>query len=126
MQLWETLREDLQGSNEDQITFTVGNLQRHGFEVVQATPGAPLFQFTEADADARESMAKCEHGRWNVERIRQGWRYGPVRYPESKRSPHLVSREELPDGVRKWDRDVVERYPLVLAEAGLTLERRGH
>lgn len=126
MQPWETLREDLCGSNLDQVNHMVRNLQHHGFHVISSAPGDPLFQFTDADRAAMESMARYEHGRWNVERIRQGWRYGPVRDPENKRSPHLVSWEELPDGVRKWDRDVVARYPLVLAEAGLTLERSGH
>lgn len=123
MQPWETLRQDLRGSNEDQITFTIGNLRRHGFEVVEAAPGAVILKFTEQDREAVESMAKCEHGRWNVERIREGWRLGPVRDPVNKRSPYLVSWEKLDERTRDWDRSVVNKYPLTLAEAGLGVVR---
>ncbi|MFZ4764840.1 MAG: RyR domain-containing protein [Roseimicrobium sp.] len=123
MQPWETLRDDIRGSNEDQITFAIGNLRRHRFHVVQASPGTPLFQFTDDDKDVMESMAKCEHGRWNVERIRQGWSYGLVRDPENKRSPYIVTWDKLDEGTRDWDRTVVEKYPLTLAEAGLGIMR---
>ena len=66
---------------------------------------------------------RFEHGRWNVERVHEGWRYGPVRDPENKRSPYLVSWDKLEETTRKWDRDVIYKYPETLAEAGLGVVR---
>lgn len=123
MQPWETLRADLRGSNLDQVSHMVRNLQNHGFRVVESVPGDPVFQFTDSDHEAVESMARYEHGRWNVERIREGWRYGLVRDPENKRSPFLVSWDKLDEGTRKWDRDAIHNYPALLAEAGLGVAR---
>ena len=123
MQSWESLREDLRGSNLNQVDHMVRHLKAHGYRIVPLPPGAPPFEFGPDDEDAVEAMAMAEHGRWNIERIGQGWRYGPERNPAEKVHSSLVSWEHLDEGSRVWDRNVVHRYPAMLAQAGLGIAR---
>ncbi|NJL71496.1 MAG: hypothetical protein HC888_07690, partial [Candidatus Competibacteraceae bacterium] len=49
-----------------------------------------------------EVLARLEHARWCVERLAEGWRYGPARDNVRKLRPQLVS----------WDRLVREQHPI--------------
>ena len=65
-------------------------------------------------------MAEMEHGRWNVERIRSGWRLGD-RDPDKKISPYLRPWAELkgfPKDPQNWDREYVSNWPKDFKEAG--------
>ena len=76
--------------------------------------------FTDAEV---ELLGEMEHGRWNAERLSFGWRLGPHKDVERKISPYLVSWSELPEEIRKWDRETVLRIPAYLAEIGLEIRR---
>lgn len=123
MQPWEVLREDFQTSNLNQVDHMVRHLEARSFRIVPLRPGDPLFAFGKEDAAAVEEMAMAEHGRWNIERIGQGWRYGPERNPDEKIHSSLVSWEKLDENSKSWDRNVVHRYPAMLAQAGLGIVR---
>ncbi|MBL9132194.1 MAG: hypothetical protein JNG86_13405, partial [Verrucomicrobiaceae bacterium] len=77
--------------------------------------------FTEEEI---ERMAEMEHGRWNVERLRQQWHWHPQRDPARKHSPWLVTWDKLPDDIRRYDRDNIRAFPRRLAELGLKVVRR--
>lgn len=68
-------------------------------------------------------LAEMEHGRWNVERLLSGWSAGS-RDPGRLLSPHLLPWSELPEEVRRWDRQMVEDLPLLLAGVGLGVSPR--
>ncbi len=121
MQPWDKLATNLKASNRDQIAYMTQILRAAGFDVVKAKGVRGVMKFNKAEI---EKMARMEHGRWNVERIRDGWRHDAERDPKRKRSPYLVSWDELPDGVRKWDRLAVKRFPGLLAKAGLKIVAR--
>ena len=92
-----------------------------GYEVTEARTKGPrpaVFSTREVGR-----MAEMEHGRWNLERIRSGWKPGP-RDPEAKTSPYIVSWDELPDDIKEYDREAVRGFPAVLAEAGMTVSVR--
>jgi hypothetical protein len=74
-----------------------------------------LATFTDAEV---ELMAELEHGRWNTERLLDGWTLGP-RDPLKKTSPYLVAWADLPDGIKEYDRTLVRSIPEVLSKAGL-------
>ncbi len=67
-------------------------------------------------------MAAMEHGRWNIERTRAGWKLGP-RDPDAKVTPYLVAWEEVPEKIKGYDRDAVNEFPVVLANAGFEIFR---
>ena len=71
-----------------------------------------------------ERMAEMEHGRYNAERLLDGWRFGELKDDERKTSPHLVAWSELPDDVREYDRRTVRKIPEFLAEAKRTVRRK--
>lgn len=117
MMPWESLRPDYRESNLQQAACMEEILRRSGFGI-QPYSGAPLPEEYESRVN---EMAEAEHGRWNVERLQKGWKYGPVKDTEKKISPFLVAWKDLPDEVRDWDREAVRAWPDILKEAGLEI-----
>jgi len=117
---WEALREDLKSSNRRQAEYAEQILRSVGYGVrpVTAVPALPSFT-----AEEVEEMAEMEHGRWNVERAMQGWRFRPERDVARKLSPYLTTWKELPDRIRDYDRKAVRDLPQVLSQAGLEVYR---
>jgi voltage-gated potassium channel Kch len=108
---WEELPEGLRTSNLAQADDIAGKLSLIGQRLAQ--PGHPL----ELSADQVELLAEAEHGRWNVERLAAGWRYGPRQVGRST-SPDLVPWSELPEAVRNYDREAVRTIGPALTDAG--------
>jgi hypothetical protein len=70
-------------------------------------------------------MAEREHGRFNAERIMDGWHYQPGdKDPVKKTSPYLVPWIELDPVIAEYDRDAVREYPMVLRTADLGVFKR--
>lgn len=62
-----------------------------------------------------EKMARNVHEVWAEGRMKEGWRYGPVRDDAAKTHPCLVSYEELPESEREYDRQTaVQTLKLIL------------
>jgi ppGpp synthetase/RelA/SpoT-type nucleotidyltranferase len=122
MRPWDDLDEDLQESNLDQVAYMTQILGAVGFDVVPAAGAPGGRKFTRGEI---ETMARMEHGRWNIERLRGGWRFDQERNPDKRLSPHLIEWEQLPEGIRDWDRIAVKRYPQLLGELGLAIVPRG-
>jgi hypothetical protein len=121
---WERLDLSFKAANLEQAAYAVPILKAAGFGVREAE--RPFVfdkrEFTDAEV---EYMAELEHGRWNVERLRNGWRYGP-RNDAKKLHDYLVPWSELsdgPEGVKKFDRDAVRAFPEILAKARLEVYR---
>ena len=51
-----------------------------------------------------ERLAEHVHDLWAVERVRQGWSYGPTRDDATKKHPSLVPYAELTDDEKTFDR----------------------
>ncbi|WP_374692494.1 RyR domain-containing protein [Accumulibacter sp.] len=119
MKPWAKLAGTFRRANEDQASSSVGILEAAGFAVRQSESPAIFADFTDAEI---ETMAELEHGRWNLERLRDGWRFGP-RNDARKRHDCLVPWSELPDDIREYDRIGVRAFPEILARAGLEVYR---
>ena len=59
-----------------------------------------------------------EHGRWNFERVLDGWQYGTIKDVDKKINPSIVPWKELPEKVKNWDRNAIKKIPEVLAQIG--------
>jgi hypothetical protein len=58
-------------------------------------------------AFARENPnapARAQHDSWMADKLRDGWKYGPVKDPAKKEHPCLVSYGDLPEEQRRKDR----------------------
>jgi hypothetical protein len=116
---WPNLPEDLRESNRLQVADIRAKLDAIGYEFLPITDwDAEPFEFR---GEQVEALARREHDRWWKERLRSGWRLGPVRDAHAKLSPYLVPWEELDDDVRDLDRDAVRLIPSILATAGFAI-----
>ena len=121
---WSMLREDFKHSNCHQAACSVDILRKAGFEVIKSDQPAEAIPLMEFKQEEVARMAEMEHGRWNVERLDGGWRYGEKKDENRKLSPYLVSWLKLPDTIKAYDFEAVRTWPGILAQAGLQIRRR--
>lgn len=118
---WQALPETLRRSNYSQAETIERNLNALGFRVVRTSEaGAPAVDLSEPEY---ELLAEMEHGRWNADRLLDGWRWGPKKDVERKLSPHLVPWRDLPDDVKEYDRNAVRQIPALLDGIGYLVTR---
>ncbi len=117
MKPWPDLPETFKQANRDQAGYAVLILEAAGYGVRQAA--SPVeYVFSDEDEPRVEQMAELEHGRWNADRLRNGWRHRP-RDNQRKLHDCLVPWSELPEEIRRYDLDAVKKFPEILAQAGL-------
>jgi hypothetical protein len=54
-----------------------------------------------------EALAANAHDVWAAQRLREGWRHGPVRDDNALRHPCLVPYDKLPELEKEYDRNLV-------------------
>lgn len=64
--------------------------------------------FPECLRELSEGLAANAHEIWAIQRLREGWHYGPYRNDKAKLHPCLVPYEALPDQEKQYDRKMVE------------------
>jgi hypothetical protein len=63
-----------------------------------------------------ELLAKNVHENWALERMKEGWAYGPKRDGELKSHPSMVPYEDLEEAEKDYDRrSAVETLRVILA-----------
>ena len=63
-----------------------------------------------------ECLAANNHDHWALQRIAEGWRFGPDRNDKAKTHPDLVPYEELQDSEKEYDRiSVLETLKAIIA-----------
>lgn len=63
-----------------------------------------------------ETLAQSTHDHWAVQRLKDGWKYGPARSDEKKEHPGLLPYGELPEWEKAYDRTTaMETLKAVLA-----------
>ncbi len=74
-------------------------------------------------AELIERLAANNHDHWALQRIAEGWHFGPDRSDRAKTHPDLVPYAELPDSEKEYDRkSVVETLKAIIA-LGYRVER---
>jgi ppGpp synthetase/RelA/SpoT-type nucleotidyltranferase len=124
LKLWKDLPPTYKDANREQAAYAVRILEVAGYSVREVQTAPVIFKsFTPEEI---ELMAELEHGRWNIERLHDGWRYGKTKDEDKRLNPCLVCWKDLPDGdtgVKKYDRQAVAAFPEILAKAGLEVYR---
>ncbi len=113
---WPKLSAEFKESNRRQADDISRKLASIGLQAVRVAEGAKpkLVKFTPQQI-AR--FSEMEHGRWNVERILDGWTVGP-HDTEKKTRPSLVPWKNLDRKTRQFDIDAVKQIPTLLASIG--------
>jgi len=118
---WDELLSEYRESVMRQADDIFAKLALVGLEAVPCERPAP-FAIPEGDV---ELLAEVEHGRWMVERLLGGWRWGPVKDVKARISPYLVPWDRLAEQTREWDRVFIRAIPATLAEHGLEVRKKG-
>ena len=118
---WEQLPESLRESNRRQAADIGRKLRAVDCAIEPLTDwDARPLSFVPAEV---ELLARMEHDNWWKERVTAGWKYGPEKDLEEKKSPYLVPYDELPEDVKDYDRNTVRAMPAFLAEAAFAVVR---
>ncbi|MGB7962031.1 MAG: RyR domain-containing protein [Propionicimonas sp.] len=121
MQPWDSLDKGLRESNRQQADHIATKLRAVDYGILPIHDRAPQpVAFTD---DEVEIMAAMEHDRWMTERRLAGWVYAKDRDIDRKRSPCLVPYADLPENLKKWDRQSVRAIPDILAVANHEVHR---
>jgi hypothetical protein len=111
---WEQLLPALQRSNLAQAGDIPNKLAAVGKRLAEpGTAGEPL----ELSEEQVETLAEIEHGRWNLERLRGGWRSG-ARDVSRLVTSSLKPWADLDEETREFDREAVRNIAPALADAG--------
>lgn len=121
MKPWDKLEETYKKANFAQAEYAVEILRAAGMEVRPIDSGA--ISCVWFDEEEIQCMAILEHGRWNIERLNDGWRPGLKKDEDLKTHNCIVPWMDLPDDVKKYDIDAVIAIPEILAKANLEVYR---
>ncbi|MDD1762949.1 MAG: hypothetical protein LUQ59_12025, partial [Methanothrix sp.] len=119
------LSDTFKKANIEQARHAVAILQACNFEVRAVTPGVQSLSAPSFTPEELEILSELEHGRWNIERLRSGWRPGTKRDDTAKIHDCLVAWDKLPESIKDYDRDAVKAFPEILANAGFEIVRKG-
>ena len=72
-----------------------------------------------------ELLAENAHESWALNRMTNGWSFGPERRDEIRQSPWLIPYSQLPESVKVLDREVVLGTVRALISLGFTIEKPG-
>ena len=73
--------------------------------------------------DLADTLARNVHDNWALERIRQGWQYGPERNDEKKQHPGLKPFEELSGDEKIYDYNTAMETIKVILGLGYKVEK---
>lgn len=71
-----------------------------------------------------ERLAEHAHDIWALQRIKDGWGFGPERCDNTRRHPCLVPYSELPESEKSYDRNAVVGTIRAVLALGFVLHRR--
>ncbi len=118
---WKKLPENFQESNRLQADDLIDKVRRLGLSVHPVSNRKIIrLKFTPQEI---EQLAEMEHGRWNVERMVDGWHIGDEKDAAKKISPYLRKWSDLNEHIKQNDRDAVKKIPDLLAQVGLEVRR---
>ena len=120
---WERLRDDFKFSNMHQAANSIRILAASGYGVRRLRPGEDMAELPDISGSV-EDMSRLEHGRWNVERLMQGWRHGNAKDIEKRISPCIAPWDALTEDVKDYDRRAVRDWPQLLLDAGLVVYKK--
>ncbi len=70
-----------------------------------------------------EKIAENVHDVWAVGRIKEGWKFGPVKDGEAKITPLLIPYGELPDSEKEYDRKTALETIKLIKKLGYDLKK---
>ncbi len=95
-------------------------LRKAGYVMVPSRSNEPALEFP---GDDLETLAMYEHELWMEGQLSAGFRLGKATADDPLRNEYLVAWEQLPEGIKQIDRDLVRGIPKILAQTGFAVMR---
>jgi voltage-gated potassium channel Kch len=115
---WERLPEGYKAANRSFADHIAATLRFAGHRLVMGCSSVVAF-----DEQTVEKLAQAEHWRWCTEQRANGWTHGDIRNDVLKQTPLLQDWQDIPEGARKFNRELVARIPQIVARAGAGIKR---
>lgn len=72
-----------------------------------------------------EKLAENAHDLWALQRLSEGWSYGPARDDRLRQHPCLVAYSELPENEKEYDRISARGTLKAILSAGYSIRAPG-
>jgi hypothetical protein len=122
-QPWDNLATTFKNASLSQASYMSEILRTENYALVpvkgnrKADNSHIKFSISEIDR-----MAQKEHGRWNIERLREGWKSGK-RNDAKKLHDCLVPWDCLREDIRSYDRNAVNSWPSLFESVGIEIQK---
>jgi hypothetical protein len=118
---WSKLSDPLRESNRAQAAYAAQILACAGYGIrPKRHPGKAVLRFAPKEVAL---MAELEHGRWNVERLGNGWKVSRTKDVARKLSPYLLAWDALAPTIRDYDRKAIQEWPEIFGKANSKIVR---
>ena len=118
---WDQLDEYYKESYRSQIRYLGEKLEDYETDIgIRPVVEGEADTIAELYGPVLEELAQMEHKRWNMEKLKDGWKYGNFD-PELKQSPEIVPYEELNPKTKEFIRKNVREVPQLLKAIGYEL-----
>lgn len=118
---WDRLDEYYKESYRSQIRYLGEKLEDYETDIgIRPVVEGEADTIAELYGPVLEELAQMEHMRWNMEKLKDGWKYGNFD-PELKQSPEIVPYEELDPKTKEFIRKNVREVPQLLKAIGYEL-----
>jgi len=91
-----------------------------GYIMIPSRSNQPALEFP---GDDLEKLARLEHELWMKSKLDSEFTLGKPTQENPKRNEYLVEWEQLPDGIKQIDCDMVKGIPRILSNAGYAIEK---
>ena len=71
-----------------------------------------------------ERLAENAHDVWALQRLGEGWTFGPARDDAAKKHPDLIPYADLPEGEKEYDRKTAMETLKAIIALGYSITRR--
>lgn len=118
---WDQLDEYYKESYRSQIRYLGEKLEDYETDIgIRPVVEGEADTIAELYGPVLEEVAEMEHKRWNIEKLKDGWKYGSFD-AELKQSPEIVPYEELDSKTKEFIRKNVREVPQLLKAIGYEL-----
>jgi hypothetical protein len=117
---WEDAFDDVRYADIRQVATMSEKLAAIGCYIDLLGPDA----IDAFDGEEHEILSKLEHDLWVEGRESHGWTYGEIRDDERHVSPYIAPWEQIPEGVKRFDRQAIDYIIPLLRKYGLGVYRK--
>lgn len=115
---YDQLPELYKESNRVTVRTIPRKLAAVGYVMIPSRSNEPPLEFP---GDDLERLARLAHELWMADKLAAGFTLGKPAPENPKQNEYLVEWEQVPEGIKQIDRDLIRGIPKILAEAGYTI-----